>query len=67
MSFDDEQDDEEPTTEIALVSDAPEEGDVPEISKKILTWMPRRASLRRRSPCVPISSLRRRSTICVRR
>jgi hypothetical protein len=60
MSFDDEQDDEEPTTEIALVSDpdaqAPEDGDVPEISKKIRR---RRRRTRPRSKTIAMKRLTR--------
>jgi hypothetical protein len=56
MSFDDEQDDEEPTTEIALVSDAPEEGDVPEISKKVRR---RRRRTRPRSKTIAMKRLTR--------
>jgi hypothetical protein len=60
MSFDDEQDDEEPTTEIALVSDQPEGegegGDLPEISKKIRR---RRRRTRPRSKTIAMKRLTR--------
>ena len=60
MSFDDDDEhdefDDEPTTEIAALSDTPEEGDVPEISKKIRR---RRRRTRPRSKTIAMKRLTR--------